>query len=286
MALKKIGCKTKGGCLVTILVFIISIVLLSGVSFGFLSDYAYKNALKQLGFNSEKEFEEFSDKMNVPFDDSEILINMPTEIDAGQVNSILSTSITLSNGQDVLLSNGKLNIEAIEDSEELIVNNTMNFTPRELAYAINLIITSSEIDDVEMVSDLELKQIDYLYIDNQNARFNFYIDINTADIKKEIGKLGSFIPERLLLNVQTILTIEESQFVASYCDIKINDLDTETNEKFLEILGNLMNKEISEVEQWTGDLIVSIFYDFLTALNCNMTFNSDIITITKVTEGE
>lgn len=286
MSAKKFGCKTKGGCLVIIIVFILSLVLFSYMSFGSLSDYMYKAALRELGFDSKEEFEAFGEKMNQPFDDSEILVNRHTSTDVDNVNNMLFLSVELSTGESVL-TNGKLNIAAIENSEEIIIKNDMNFSAKELAYFINLIIVSSQKQTVDMISDIELKQVDYYFINNQSAKFNFYLNINTNGIAKEIGKLGSFIPDRLLLNVETTLNIdEENKITAVNNDIKINNLDAETNDKFLEIFGKLINKTIVGVEQWVCDLVASVFYDFLIALNCKMIYTIDIITITSVAQGE
>jgi len=287
MKLKRIGCKSKGGCLLSIIVFIITLVLISGISFKFISTSLYQQALKELGFNSEQEFNEFSDKMNQPFDDSEILINRPTEADENTAKQILSTSLSLSNGEDVILENGKMNIDSMQTSEDVSVVADINLTPEQLAYVFNLILVSSQAeDDIELARDIELKQIDYHYTSQHSADFNFYLDIDSSGIAEAIGKLGKFVPDRLLINIGTTISFNNDEVIASNCDIKINKLDEQTNEKFLEVLGILMDKTISEVEQWAGDLIAVVFYSFSTEIDCKILFSSDIITIKKIIQGE
>ena len=287
MAIKKIGCKTKGGCLLSIIVFIISVVLISGISFNFISTSLYQKALEELGFKSEKEFDEFSEKMNQPFDDTTILIDVPTELDGNNAKQILSTSLILTNGEDVILDNGKMNVDAMQTGQDVTVVADMNFTSQQLAYAINLILISSQADDIDLAQDVQLKQIDYQYISPDKAHFNFYLDIDTSGIAKEIGKLGKFVPERLLINIGETLTVNASnEVVATNCNLKFNQLDEETNAKFLDVLARVMNKTSAEVEQWAGDLVASVFNDFCAELDCKMIFSSDIITITKVIQGE
>ena len=277
------GCRGKGGCLLLVIVSIVAIILLSGIGYKFFSDSIYTNLLKEFGFESEQEYNEFSDKMNEPFDDTDILIDMPTSTDGEISKAVLSSSLQLSNGENVILDNGKLNLESMQNTGDVVLSSDMEFTSQQFAYAINLFLTSSTSDDeVELAQDIQLKQIDYQYLNDSSAKFNFYLDIDSSDIGKAMGKLGKFVPERLLFNIAVTLTNESDKLVASDCDIAINKLDEETTANFLNILAILMDKSVVELKQWIGDTIAVLFNEFNTGLDCKFVFSNDIITITKV----
>lgn len=268
------------GCLVIVIVFLI--VISSGLLIKIYSpNSSYEVFLKKIGFSSVQEFEEFSKKLNAEFDDSQILINVPTDEDNQSVKQVLKVSATLKDsGQSIFDENDNLKIDEISE-QGISLNDDLSFSDKEFASLINLFVVSLDKKQDISASDVNLRQVNYQYIDVDRAKFAFFVDLDTSKIKEKYSQISSAIPQRLLFDIAFDLDISGQTPTVSSGVLKVNMLDQTTNEKLIDVLAILMDKTHQQVMDMFAGFINDFICEVFNAMNCKMQLNNAIINLIR-----
>ena len=101
-------------CAGSLMVFFVIIIVGGIVGFNFIKNSIQMSILKDMGFSSRVEFDEFTNKLNASYDEQVFYQNTYANADKIALTKKLSDSITFSDSSKLFLENGYFNLDALE----------------------------------------------------------------------------------------------------------------------------------------------------------------------------
>ena len=229
---------------------------------------------QSLGFANEKEYLDFVEVINEPYDESTFYQNIYTQSDIDYVVNQLKENITTNNSQPIFFDNGYLNISAFDEENNATFINKILFSHNEYAYFGSLLLTSLFAD--EGTEKNELSDVQILKYTVLSSSHTVILKLNTQELKNSLGKYSNVLPNDLYITLNYDIIISNNEYKSTNQKIQFNLLNEEYNNKCISLLNNILS---SHPAVMFSELVTTLINSFDKSTNSKTIFSNDKIII-------
>lgn len=259
----KKGFLTCGG---SMLVGIVVIVVVISFAFNSFIKSFSNDMLNEMGFNSQAEFDSFSEIFSENIS-STVFPVIYQSSDLEVVKQTLQNCVMLDDNSPLYLTNGLLNIPAIDQEGNASLTDDICFEPKLYACFLDFIY-KSVVSDAKKSQLSDIRVLSYELNSAENHRVVLKLD--TDVLKNSLKDYGKALPSDLYIQYNYDIIYENNSVKFQNLKLKFNQLSEENNTTALNFLKVVLGNDCEKI---FGDILQAIVNSFANSLNANTLFS-------------
>ena len=270
----KKGFLTCGGGLLVVVVLLVVIVVFTMNTF--LKSFD-KGKLKDMGFESQAEFDAFSETFSKQADTSSFPVSYQSS-DLDSLKSILQSSVALADSSPLYLQNGLLNVSAFDKENNGSLLNAVALESHLYACFLNFVYQSV----LSQASKSQLSEITILsYTLNTAQNHSAVLKLDTQILKESLKEYGKALPGDLYIQYNYDILYQNDNVKLSNVSLKFNELSEQDNATAMKFLDTVL---ASNTKQVFADILQAIINSFSNSVGAVTLFSETLVTMEVANE--